>query len=802
MAHIPDFPPEFGEDKGKFFEHYDKIQDELDEEMVKRLKENLDGILVFAGLFAGVNSAFLANTLNLVQPNPLDDISSLLQQLVQGLQSFSLPSITFTPSLRALVINGLFGLSLSSALFASFFAVLGKQWLMFYRNRDGGGVDQQRWEQLRRSLGAERWGLVPVLEVVLPMFIQTALVIFTLGFVLYLRTMSEALSNFVLVPLVVTVFLSFLTVGFSLWDYSCPFRTPLSEIVFRVPSLASVIGRVIRQAKLQLFRILKKLRKRMKRLQERKRDPRASSNEDGSTGDSTGEGGEVVKSGVYCLYDEEKGNPAIGVEVRSVQASPVPQDAGHHRSGRERWRSVMHAVMRKRRRAMMNPESGFWRLIRLGREVEEEEVLHVVAIMRVIRISEDPKALYHAALNLRSITDPKLLALVCDDELTTRGLRECYSEALEDLDKKHTSAKSPESLLRKTLGFGTAFFHVAISAESFDDFIDILGMKSAFLPLITSEMSPEAAQIAGDICRRAQTFVRGFMNLQLRQIGGAQPGALTTTTLAANALWFAINGIPHSQDIVFGDRFRGALAYSEISWAGLGLLASVSNLICRFHDARKRKPYGLLELEWCRFAFLRVREAYYLSKPTPELADAIRDSFNSRRNLESNAILFKFTWRLFTREDDGDKKLIELAEHALSAGQHLICAIEGSIRFSKDGKKYATAREMCFKAMMENMGPRGGEMKALKGVAWRQRLMLTTATDYMRYIMGLEGRVNEEQNAYAKGVMEQIRGAQIQSLRTLLAMGKEYADAKREFEETFSKFSLYDVAESVISGDR
>lgn len=31
--HIPPFPPEFGEDKGEFFKHYDRIQDELDEEM-------------------------------------------------------------------------------------------------------------------------------------------------------------------------------------------------------------------------------------------------------------------------------------------------------------------------------------------------------------------------------------------------------------------------------------------------------------------------------------------------------------------------------------------------------------------------------------------------------------------------------------------------------------------------------------------------------------------------------------------------------------------------------------------------
>ncbi|KAG8907320.1 hypothetical protein FRC01_007729 [Tulasnella sp. 417] len=102
--HIPSFPTKFGADEGEFFKHYDKIQDELDAEIVKRLKDNLDGLLVFvcyrsspvavsltnpfqAGLFAGVNTAFLALTLVLLDPEPIDDISDLLQQLMEGLKS-------------------------------------------------------------------------------------------------------------------------------------------------------------------------------------------------------------------------------------------------------------------------------------------------------------------------------------------------------------------------------------------------------------------------------------------------------------------------------------------------------------------------------------------------------------------------------------------------------------------------------------------------------------------------------------------------------------------------------------------
>lgn len=113
--------------------------------------------------------------------------------------------------------------------------------------------------------------------------------------------------------------------------------------------------------------------------------------------------------------------------------------------------------------------------------------------------------------------------------------------------------------------------------------------------------------------------------------------------------------------------------------------------------------------------------------PTQELADAVRTSLSTGKNLESNAILFKFTWKLFTRDDEGDS-LVTLGEHALSTGHHLICALEGAIRSLKVissqeavsspkasrarrvGEQYEKAREMCFTAMIECMGPRDGKI--------------------------------------------------------------------------------------------
>lgn len=43
---IPDPPDEFGQDGGKFYRCYDALAEEIDEDMAKGLKEQLDGMLI------------------------------------------------------------------------------------------------------------------------------------------------------------------------------------------------------------------------------------------------------------------------------------------------------------------------------------------------------------------------------------------------------------------------------------------------------------------------------------------------------------------------------------------------------------------------------------------------------------------------------------------------------------------------------------------------------------------------------------------------------------------------------------
>ncbi|KAG8912759.1 hypothetical protein FRC01_004917, partial [Tulasnella sp. 417] len=471
---------------------------------------------------------------------------------MEGLKSpMSLPSISFSPSVSAVIINALFTLSLSTALFASFFAVLGKQWLALYGNIDGGGADYQRLERLKRALGAKRWGLGVWLEVGLPVLIQGALIIFAVGLVSFLWATSKTVAIFVLVPLLFASLLWLLTIGFSLCDRSCPFRTPLSEIALRIPLAFSKMVRLIRRrkqnhARKALFiRFMKNMRGSRRRSSPRDRTEGGAHREvDNRAGGGyhNAKDKEIWKAKstgtAHSAPDEEIGElrANIGGPVQSAQVSLDLEKADQHHSESKKWKTLVIQMILRKRGAMIRSKTGFrdllanlrdltprfwtwlWAILRRSM-TEDDLVLHVELIKRVINISEDPGALYHAALNLRSITNRKLLELVSDDERTTRGLRKCYFESLEKFGEKHSRDKPNPKSLREVLAFGTTFFHVSLSAASFDDFITMMGITDVTLPLDHSEMSARVARVSGESCRKAHSILRKFIWLQMRGLG-------------------------------------------------------------------------------------------------------------------------------------------------------------------------------------------------------------------------------------------------------------------------------------------
>ncbi|KAG8911739.1 hypothetical protein FRC01_005549, partial [Tulasnella sp. 417] len=223
----------FGQDGGEFYRCYDELAEEIDDDMAGGLREQLDGLLLFNGLFAGINSAFLALTLPLLTPNPVDDTNALLLRLTIGgnftYTAADLPSAYFTPSYSTVLIVALFSMTLATTLVSSFIAVQGKQWLVYYRKRRGGGSDHQRWDQLRRFLGAQRWALELILDDALPSVLQVSLAVFCIALVLYVGVLNRVAMVFTVVPLLVGLVCFVGSALARAKDKFCPFRSHLSN---------------------------------------------------------------------------------------------------------------------------------------------------------------------------------------------------------------------------------------------------------------------------------------------------------------------------------------------------------------------------------------------------------------------------------------------------------------------------------------------------------------------------------------------------------------------------------------------
>ncbi|KIK33100.1 hypothetical protein CY34DRAFT_47899, partial [Suillus luteus UH-Slu-Lm8-n1] len=119
-----------------FWETYQKVSTEYDDDFLARANDDMGIILTFAGLFSAVNSAFIVG----MQPNPGDTTNTLLLQLIlitaggpNAVQDVSSLSSSMNFSSPTVWMQALGYASLASSVLAAFGAVLGKQWLNSYK---------------------------------------------------------------------------------------------------------------------------------------------------------------------------------------------------------------------------------------------------------------------------------------------------------------------------------------------------------------------------------------------------------------------------------------------------------------------------------------------------------------------------------------------------------------------------------------------------------------------------------------------------------------------------------------------
>ncbi|ESK85796.1 hypothetical protein Moror_2409 [Moniliophthora roreri MCA 2997] len=231
-----------------------------DEDMVKGWRDDIDTLLVFAGLFSAVVTAFAIESYQWLDEDPADTTIALLTQLisvqVNGSQSLSSEPTQFKPDASSIRINVFWFLSLILSLASALFSLLCKQWVREHQRdtttRTPGEALALR--QLRRD-SFEKWGVSSFLSA-LPLLLEVALLFFFVGVLdlLWNRHRVPFVICFVVVSL--SVGLYFLTTllptlavprnqkddirngHFNRLSYQfiCPYKSPQAWLVYRLSS--------------------------------------------------------------------------------------------------------------------------------------------------------------------------------------------------------------------------------------------------------------------------------------------------------------------------------------------------------------------------------------------------------------------------------------------------------------------------------------------------------------------------------------------------------------------------------------
>ncbi|KZP07640.1 hypothetical protein FIBSPDRAFT_803809 [Athelia psychrophila] len=212
----------------------------VDGTLVESWKGDMDGILIFSGLFSAVVTAFITVGYGTLQPDATATTTAILVQISQQLASISngtgevLPynsaeSASFTPSGTSLSLNAFWFLSLILSLTCALMATLVQQWARQYLYGVRRRTDPEKRARVRAYLyeGVERFK-VPLIVEAIPALLHTSVFLFFAGLVEFMFPINLTIALVILVAVATVGSAYLLATLVSALYLDCPYRTPLS----------------------------------------------------------------------------------------------------------------------------------------------------------------------------------------------------------------------------------------------------------------------------------------------------------------------------------------------------------------------------------------------------------------------------------------------------------------------------------------------------------------------------------------------------------------------------------------------
>ncbi|KAG8963525.1 hypothetical protein FRC03_002882 [Tulasnella sp. 419] len=230
-----DFPEPHINDHAAFWSTYNKEAEEYDAEMLKGWNNSLDVLLIFAGLFSAVNTAFIIESYKGLSTDPAETTNALLRLLIiHRSDNITLTSEDLNPgevNSSAISVNYIFFASLYSSLSAAFGAVTAKQWLTEYSNKGPAKAPHVLgFQRTMKFKGLKEWHFQLLMDL-LPILLQLSLLLFLIGVVEFLSVLDRKVGMMQLVLVVGGTAVYALTLIIGIIYPTSPFRTPVNNYI-------------------------------------------------------------------------------------------------------------------------------------------------------------------------------------------------------------------------------------------------------------------------------------------------------------------------------------------------------------------------------------------------------------------------------------------------------------------------------------------------------------------------------------------------------------------------------------------
>lgn len=224
--------------------------DKHDSAMVERWKADMDGILIYTGVFAATVAAFVIESYKSLKPDPTDVSSRLLQQVTQELVGISNgdrltpPSLdSFKPPRYAIHVNILWFLSLVITLSCGLGATLVQQWVRRYLRLTQRSDTPAHRVRVRTFFfaGINEFRVRLIVENI-SLLLHAAIFLFFAGLIEFLLNINDEVAHVILAVVcffaAIYVILTFLPVIYQ----QCPFQTPLTSVFWYIAHIMAAIA--------------------------------------------------------------------------------------------------------------------------------------------------------------------------------------------------------------------------------------------------------------------------------------------------------------------------------------------------------------------------------------------------------------------------------------------------------------------------------------------------------------------------------------------------------------------------------